>query len=65
MWKLLHPTQDIKPFVCDAVTAGGVPPALKRLIEQCTKREMKDRPQVMSDVLERLKRIRSEMQPEA
>jgi hypothetical protein len=65
MWKLLHPTQDIKPFVCDAVTAGGVPPALKRLIEQCIKREIKDRPQVMSDVLERLKRIRSEVQPEA
>jgi serine/threonine protein kinase len=63
MWKLLHPSQGIVPNFCSPVTAAGVPPALKKLIEQCT-REMKDRPQ-MSDVLERLKRIRNEMQPEA
>ncbi len=65
MWKLLHPSQDIKPCVCDLVTAGGVPLDLKKLIEQCTDSEMKNRPQEMSDVLEWLKRIRSEMQPEA
>ncbi len=64
MWKLLHPSQGIVPNSCSPVTAAGVPLALKELIEQCTKREMKDRPQ-MSDVLERLKRIIREMQPEA
>jgi serine/threonine-protein kinase len=65
MWKLLHPSLDIVPKVSSPVTNPAVPPALKKLIEQCTKRETKQRPQVMSEVLERLRSIRSELQPEA
>jgi hypothetical protein len=65
MWKLLHPSLDIAPNVSSPVTNPAVPPALKKLIEQCTKRDTKQRPQVMSEVSERLKSIRSELQLEA
>jgi serine/threonine protein kinase len=56
MWKLLHPAQDVEINVASPVNAD-VPPALKELIEQCLVRDPAERPQNMTDVLERLQSV--------
>ncbi len=56
MWKLLHPYRDVeinRVFPVDA----DVPPALKNLVEQCTMDDPAKRPQVITEVLERLVNI--------
>jgi serine/threonine protein kinase len=59
MWKLLHPLRDIAPNCAFPVTAQ-VPANLKKLVEQCTEKEPSFRPQEMSEVLQRLRLIRSD-----
>ena len=56
MWKLIHPSGKMYPQSECAVTAE-VPLVLKHLVEQCTKRLPRERPQSMSDVLKRLEDI--------
>ena len=53
MWKLLHPSRDVELNRALPVDAD-VPPALKQLIEQCTMDDANQRPQHMSEVLERI-----------
>jgi serine/threonine protein kinase/GTPase SAR1 family protein len=53
MWKMLHPLVQVEPMSECKVTSE-VPAALKELVEQCTRKHAADRPQDMSDVLERL-----------
>lgn len=56
MWRLLHPQGRLYPQSEDDVTAD-VPPALKTLVERCTRRDISTRPQSMSDILEQLRNI--------
>jgi hypothetical protein len=53
MWKLLHPSRDVELNRALPVDAD-VPHALKRLVEQCTMDDVDQRPQQMSEVLERI-----------
>lgn len=59
MWKLLHPHLDVVPTRAFPVTAQ-VPANLKKLVEQCTEKEPSLRPQEMSEVLQRLRLIKSD-----
>lgn len=56
MWKLLHPQGKLYPQSEENVTAD-VPPALKNLVEKCTRRLPSARPQSMSEVQEQLRSI--------
>ena len=61
MWQLLHPTLDVMPGSTLEVSAEGIPPDLKLIVEQCTHMNFKLRPQKMSLVLERLQHVQKQM----
>ena len=61
MWQLLHPTLDVMPGSTFEVSADGIPPDLKQIVEQCTQVDFKLRPQKMSLVLDRLQHVQKQM----
>jgi serine/threonine protein kinase len=61
MWQLLHPNLDVMPGNTGQVTADGIPPDLKQIVEDCTQMDFRLRPQKMSLVLERLQRVQKQM----
>jgi serine/threonine protein kinase len=61
MWQLLHPTLDVMPGSTLEVSAEGIPPDLKLIVEQCTHMNFKLRPQKMSLVLDRLQHVQKQM----
>lgn len=61
MWQLLHPTRSMQ-LSLPLRFSDDVPSDLKELVLQCTKEEPLERPQAMSEVMERLGRIRSVME---
>jgi serine/threonine protein kinase len=64
MWQLLHPDLDVMPGSTGSileVTAEGIPPDFKQIVEQCTQMDFRLRPQKMSRVLERLQHVQKQM----
>ncbi len=57
MWQFLHPDLLLIPNKEKPVTADDCPEALKLLVQQCTLHEPSQRPQEMSEVLERLQAV--------